>query len=108
MLELQNNGLGETTSDTCTGGAGCDLSNPDSCYFCYIASYPGPKGFQTENNANLNLPMVPKNLYQAIENGISMGAQFIELPGLYDEGTDWSRLKCYDKALEQGTPANCE
>jgi hypothetical protein len=52
--------------------------------------------------------MVPGNLYQAIENGISMGAQFIELPGLYDEGTDWSRLKCYDKALEQGTPANCE
>jgi hypothetical protein len=101
MLEIQNNGLGPDD--------GCTVSPPDpkSNYWCYIAAYPGPKGFQTENPKNLGIPVTHEKLYKAIENGISMGANFIELPKGYDTDASKSVLACFDENLELGTSNKC-
>lgn len=74
-LLLQNNGLGEPAGDNCTVGA------PGS-YWCYIKSWPGPRGFQTESWPRLGSSGA--NLKLAIQHGLDMRALFVELPANWE------------------------
>ncbi len=95
-LELQNNGLGETSSER------CNLSpvDPAASYWCYLKSVAGPKGFQTETWDRLadGGGTGANGLYLAIDNALSMGANSLELPGGYT-GADKTKLRTYDTSL---------
>jgi chitodextrinase len=89
-LVLQNNGLGEN-----------EVCPPSTIpQFCFLDAADAPKGFQTEATARLGT--LPQGLYQAIENGIAMGACFIEVHNF--NGSDWAsdpaKMKTYDAQLE--------
>jgi hypothetical protein len=90
-LVLQNNGKGESATEQCLSG-----QTPSTSYWCYLDAVPGPKGFQTETWDRLG---GASGLYQAIEGSLSMGANFLELPGGYS-AADPSTLADYDQALE--------
>ena len=91
-LVLQNNGLGE--SDDCGAGTSVDTS-----VYCYLGSIAGPKGFQTETWERLG---GATGLYDALDNALSMGANFVELPGGFKDANQ-STLADYDRRL-QATP----
>jgi hypothetical protein len=91
-LELQNNGLGETSSERCTTSP----VDPLASHWCYLQSIQGPKGFQTETWERLG---GASGLYSAIQNGLSMGANSLELPGGYT-GASMATLRSYDTDLE--------
>jgi hypothetical protein len=91
-LEVQNNGLHSDSG--CSGSA-------DSTYFCYIASYPGRRGFQTETYVPNPDGGASETLLEDLQNGLKMNASFIELPdGMSD--TDWTLMPCYQTALLTG------
>ncbi len=88
-LVLQNNGLGE--AEGCAAGA-----TPDTSYWCYLKSAGGPKGFQTETWERLG---GEAGLFAALQNGLAMGANFVELPGGF-LAADPVKLTQADQALE--------
>jgi hypothetical protein len=91
-LELQNNGL-HTNSD-CSGSA-------DSSYFCYLASYAGRRGFQTQTYVPNPSGGASETLLEDLDNGLAMHADFIELPdGMNDD--DWKLMSCYQEAILAG------
>ena len=90
-LVLQNNGKGASSTEQCLSS-----QSPSTSYWCYLDAVPGPKGFQTETWARLG---GATGLYQAIEGSLSMGANFLELPGGYS-AADPATLADDDQALE--------
>jgi hypothetical protein len=95
-LELQNNGLGESSSDRCN----LNPVDPAASYWCYLKSVDGPKGFQTETWDRLaeGGGTGENGLYMALDNALSMGANSVELPGGYSNA-DKARLLSYDTSL---------
>jgi len=91
---FQNNGLGE--NDKCTSDAAVPPNE-----FCWLARDKGPKGFQTETWVKLGGNQA--GLFSAIQNGLGMGANFIEMPSGY-EGADNTALGAYDTQIEATPP----
>lgn len=91
-LIMMNNGLGETNS--------CKAGTPETNMWCWFRSIPQPKGFQTETWKKLGSSS--EGIYATLDNALSMGACFIELPrGVIDSE---NRFPDYDARLE----ANCQ
>jgi hypothetical protein len=89
---MMNNGLGEANS--------CKSGTPETNMWCWFRSIPQPKGFQTETWEKLG--STSAGIYATLDNALSMGACFIELPrGVIDSQ---NRFPDYDARLE----ANCQ
>lgn len=91
---FQNNGLGE--NDKCTSDAAVPPNE-----FCWLARDKGPKGFQTETWVKLGATQA--GLFSAIQNGLGMGANFVEMPNGYQEA-DNAQLGNYDVQIEATPP----
>lgn len=86
-LVLQNNGTG---ADARPRGA------KDANHFSFLAAIEGPKGFQTRTLQRLG--NTEAGLYQTLENALSMGANFVELPSGFQKCNP-ARLKEFDAKL---------
>lgn len=89
-LVVQNNGLG--------GNEGCRSSDPASGLWCWMAAAAAPKGFQTEGDNKLAARGF--TIGNAVQQGISMGACFVEHNQF---GSDAAQARSYDEQLK----ANC-
>jgi hypothetical protein len=104
-LVLQNNSLNDT--DTCPASGGALTNYP----YCFMKTYAGESGYQTETFARLGAtgsdPSVPFSvneggLYQALANGVGLGASFVEFSGLGSTilvQLDSTKLRSYDTQL---------
>jgi hypothetical protein len=89
-LLLQYNGLGD--GEDCLASKGLTGE-----VYCYLAAVDGPKGFQTETWELLG---GERGLFDALDRGVAMGANVIELPSGYEGIVDVARLASIDAALE--------
>jgi hypothetical protein len=92
-LVLQHNHL--SPSDGCApDGGGAEDS-------CFIAEYPGPRGFQTQAYAKISTPQL---LYATLDDALSLHANFVEIPQSCPGADDVATLAAYDAKLRREAP----
>jgi len=91
-LTFQNNGLRPDSS--CSG-------TPQSNTFCYLQSIAPPKGFQTATLDRLGGTL--SGLLQTLDNALTFGAQFVEMPSGFQQ-FDAATLQQYNAKFEASKP----